>query len=173
MKIAVIGTHSTGKTTLCHDIVAALRHVGRDAQVVNEVARGSPLPVNENTSFDAQYWVLATQIKHEIEYGTLHETIVCDRGVIDNFMYLLRRFPDKAALLSPLVLEHCKRYYLIIRTLIEKDAEKDSFRSVDQGFREEIDAMLGTFLETHGIPHVTITGNDKVAKIVSLIQEAP
>jgi nicotinamide riboside kinase len=170
MKIAIVGTHSTGKTTLCHDLVAALRHAGKDAQVVNEVARSCPFQVNEGTSFEAQYWILTAQIKQELEYGDLHDIVVCDRGVVDNYMYLLRKFPDKADVLTPLILHHCRTYDLIIKTTIEKEAEADDFRSSNTSFQREIDSMLTAFLETHSIPHVVLTGKDKIATMLSLLE---
>jgi nicotinamide riboside kinase len=169
MKIAVIGTHGTGKTTLCHDIVAALRHLGKDAQVMNEVARVCPFQVNEGASFEAQYWVLATQIKQELEYHDLHDIVLCDRGVVDNYMYLLRKFPDKAAFLTPLVVEHCRSYDLIIKTVPDNAPVEDGFRSVDTGFQDDIERMLTAFLEGHGIPHVVLRGEGRVEKAIDLI----
>ena len=47
MKIAFIGTHGVGKTTLCYDVVAALKRRGVNADIVKEVARLSPLPINQ------------------------------------------------------------------------------------------------------------------------------
>ena len=46
MKIAFIGTHGVGKTTLCYDLAALLKRQGLNVDVVKEVARLSPLPIN-------------------------------------------------------------------------------------------------------------------------------
>ena len=66
MKLAFIGTHGTGKTTLCYDLTAALKRQGFNADMVKEVARLSPLPINRKTSLDAQTWILMTQVAEEI-----------------------------------------------------------------------------------------------------------
>ena len=42
MKIAFIGTHGVGKTTLCYELAAALKREGVHVDIVKEVARLSP-----------------------------------------------------------------------------------------------------------------------------------
>ena len=79
MKIAFIGTHGVGKTTLCHDLVATVRRRGVNADMVREVARLSPLPINRQTSLDAQTWILVTQVAEEIRSASQHELVICDR----------------------------------------------------------------------------------------------
>ena len=59
MKIAFIGTHGVGKATLCYDLAALLKRQGIDADIVKEVARLSPLPINRQTSLEAQTWILS------------------------------------------------------------------------------------------------------------------
>ena len=47
MKIAFIGTHGVGKTTLCYDLAAALKKRDLTVELVREVARECPLPINQ------------------------------------------------------------------------------------------------------------------------------
>ena len=82
MKVAFIGSHGTGKTTLCYDLVGALKKQGVNADMVKEVARLSPLPVNRKTSLDAQTWILMTQVAEEIRSASQHDVVVCDRSVV-------------------------------------------------------------------------------------------
>mgnify|MGYP001154007024 CR=1 FL=1 len=89
MKLAFIGTHGVGKTTLCYDLVASLKRRGVNADMVKEVARLSPLPINRQTSLDAQLWILATQVAEEIRSASRHEVVICDRSVLDNYAYLV------------------------------------------------------------------------------------
>ena len=44
MKIALIGSHGVGKTTLCFELAAEFKRRGADVEMVREVARSSPLP---------------------------------------------------------------------------------------------------------------------------------
>ena len=62
MKIAFVGSHGVGKTTLCFDLAAQLKRRGFNADIVKEVARASPLPVNRKTSRESQLWILTTQV---------------------------------------------------------------------------------------------------------------
>ena len=54
MKIAFIGTHGVGKTTLCYELAGVLKRQNVHVDIVKEVARLSPLPINQKTSLDAQ-----------------------------------------------------------------------------------------------------------------------
>ena len=89
VKLAFIGTHGVGKTTLCYDLAAILKKRGLHVDIVKEVARLSPLPINRQTSLEAQMWILSTQIAEEIRSAAHHEVVVCDRSVLDNYAYLV------------------------------------------------------------------------------------
>ncbi len=65
-KIAFIGSHGVGKTTLCYGLAARLKARDVAVEVVHEVARRCPLPINEETSVAAQSWILHTQIAEEL-----------------------------------------------------------------------------------------------------------
>ena len=72
VKVAFIGTHGVGKTTLCYDLAGALKRQGVHVDMVKEVARLSPLPINRKTSLEAQTWILMTQVAEEIRSGAYH-----------------------------------------------------------------------------------------------------
>src|SRR4030042_6081925 len=89
VKIAFIGPHGVGKPTLCYDLGAILKKRGLHVDIVKEVARLSPLPINRQTSLEAQMWILTTQIAEEIRSAAHHEVVVCDRSVPDHYAYLV------------------------------------------------------------------------------------
>src|SRR5258706_8048942 len=89
MKVAFIGTHGVGKTTLCYDLAALLKRRGLNVDVVKEVARLSPLPINRKTSLAAQTWILMTQVAEEIRSASQHQVVICDRSVLDNYAYMV------------------------------------------------------------------------------------
>src|SRR4029434_9499597 len=88
IKFAFIGTHGVGKTTLCFDVGAVLKKRGLHVDLVKEVARLSPLPINRKTSLEAQLWILMTQVAEEIRSAAYHEVVVCDRSALDNYAYM-------------------------------------------------------------------------------------
>ena len=67
MKIALIGTHGTGKTTIVHEIVSKLKKRGFDVDFLGEIARQCPFPINEKTTKKSQIWMILKQITSEME----------------------------------------------------------------------------------------------------------
>ena len=65
MKLALIGSHGVGKTTLVYGLAARLKRRDVNLEVLVEVARRCPLPLNEDTNLAAQSWILHTQIADE------------------------------------------------------------------------------------------------------------
>ena len=121
VKIAFIGTHGVGKTTLCYDLGAVLKKRGLHVDLVKEVARLSPLPINRQTSLEAQMWILTTQIAEEIRSAAHHEVVVCDRSVLDNYAYLVFA-AGRQRWLEPLVNRWMKTYDLLFKVPISGDA---------------------------------------------------
>jgi len=153
MKVAFIGTHGVGKTTLCYDLTAALKRQGVNADMVKEVARLSPLPINRKTSLDAQTWILATQVAEEIRSASQHDVVVCDRSVLDNYAYLafacgrhkpIERFVDF----------WMKSYDVLFKVPVIEAPCEDGFRDTDQFFIRSIDQLVDTLLMEKKIAHM-------------------
>ena len=152
MKVAFIGTHGVGKTTLCYDLAAALKRQGINVDMVKEVARLSPLPINRKTSLEAQTWILATQVAEEIRSSSQHEVVVCDRSVLDNYAYLtfacgrqkpIERFVDY----------WMRTYDLLFKVPISGIATADGVRDTDEFFMRGIDQLVDTLLAEKKCPH--------------------
>ncbi len=58
MKLALIGTHGVGKTTLVYEVCSLLKKSHHNVELVTEVARQSPFPVNAETTLGGQLWIL-------------------------------------------------------------------------------------------------------------------
>ena len=54
MKVALIGTHGVGKTTLCYELAARLKRRDVEVELVREVARRCPLPINRSSCVDGR-----------------------------------------------------------------------------------------------------------------------
>ena len=152
MKLAFIGTHGVGKTTLCYDLAAALKRQGINVDMVKEVARLSPLPINRKTSLDAQTWILTTQVAEEIRSGSQHEVVVCDRSVLDNYAYLsfacgrqkpIERFVDY----------WIKTYDLLFKVPLAGAAQADGVRDTDEFFMRAIDQLVDALLAEKKLAH--------------------
>ena len=145
-KIAFIGTHGVGKTTLCYDLAAALKKQGLGVDIVKEVARLSPLPINRQTSLEAQMWILSTQIAEEIRSAAGHEVVVCDRSVLDNYAYLVFA-TSKQRWLEPLVNRWMKGYDLLFKVPIAGSPAVDGVRDTDEFFMRSIDTLVDDLLK--------------------------
>ncbi len=152
MKVAFIGTHGVGKTTLCYDLAAALKRQGFNVDMVKEVARLSPLPINRQTSLDAQTWILTTQVAEEIRSSSQHEVVVCDRSVLDNYAYLsfacgrqkaIERFMDY----------WMKTYDLLFKVPLAGQAQADGVRDTDEFFMRAIDQLVDSLLAEKKLAH--------------------
>jgi nicotinamide riboside kinase len=88
MKIAIVGVHSAGKTTMVNLLAKELRARGDDVYVVAEAGRDCPYPVGANTTIQAQEWIFHEQMLREIvaQNGS-HDYVLCDRSAMDNIIY--------------------------------------------------------------------------------------
>jgi nicotinamide riboside kinase len=145
MKVAFIGTHGVGKTTLCYDVASLLKKRGVNVDVVKEVARMSPLPVNRKTSLESQTWILATQVAEEIRASAHSPLVICDRSALDNYAYMalacgrqkpVERFVDW----------WMKTYDLLFKVPALGRASPDGFRDTDEFFVGAIDELVDRLL---------------------------
>src|SRR5262245_38996773 len=145
-KIAFIGTHGVGKTTLCYGLAARLKRRDVAVEVVHEVARRCPLPINEETSVAAQSWILHTQIAEELVAQARYPVVICDRSVLDNYVYLLLAAGREQG--SETLVEHWMQgYNLLVHVPIVESLSPDGVRSADPGFQYAVEERLGRELE--------------------------
>jgi len=150
VKIAFIGTHGVGKTTLCYDLAARLKRLDYSLDVVKEVARECPLPINQETTYSAQAWILHTQIARELEAASRHEVVVCDRSVLDNYAYLVHKL-GRIAALEPLVAQWLTSYTLLVKVPIWQAPADDGVRDVAEAFQRGVDSTLDDLVASFGV----------------------
>jgi thymidylate kinase len=152
MKVAFIGTHGVGKTTLCYELAGVLKRQGVHVDIVKEVARLSPLPINRQTSLDAQTWILVTQIAEEIRSAAHHQVVVCDRSVLDNYAYMALACGRQKPV-ERFVAHWMKTYDLLFKVPMSGAASSDGVRDTDEFFMRSIDALVDTLLAEMKVPH--------------------
>jgi len=150
-KLALIGSHGVGKTTLCFGVAARLKALDLPVEVVHEVARRCPLPINRETSLEAQSWILHAQIAEEIAAGHRYPVVVCDRSVLDNYVYLLLAAGRQPAL-EGLLEEWLGTYQLLVHVPILGELSADGIRSADPSFQREVEDRLMRELEQRELP---------------------
>ncbi len=148
IKIAIMGTHSTGKTTFTQQLAEYLKFKGKKVEAITEIARKCPFPIHENTTLKAQDWIIKTQIDEENKKSN-YDFLVCDRSVFDDYAYLYYALKADHKEIYSDVLDHMKTYDVLFLTKSKEDskAEDDGFRSTSDEFRIEIERIIYNKLE--------------------------
>mgnify|MGYP001308136343 FL=1 len=150
MKLAFIGAHGVGKTTLCFDLASRLKRLDLGVDIVKEVARSCPLPINRNTTIEAQAWILHTQIAQEIAAVSRDQMVICDRSVLDNYAYLVHRAgrrPEFDALVGAWVTS----YDGLFKVPVLHPPSFDGQRDVSADFQAEINDTIDGLIDAFGV----------------------
>ena len=146
LKLALIGTHGVGKTTLAYEICSLLKKADLNVELVTEVARRSPFPVNEATTLEGQLWILHAQIAAELDAAARAPHVICDRSVLDNYCYLVNKFGRQH------YLEHWLEWWMGTYSLLvgvpplADGIPPDGFRSENLEFQQRIHDRLNEML---------------------------
>lgn len=160
LKLAFVGSHGVGKTTLCFDLASQLKRLDLGVDLVKEVARRCPLPINEETTPDAQAWILHTQIAEEIAANAVNEVVVCDRSVLDNYAYLVARVGRRPEL-DPLVGSWIRTYTALFKVPVLEAPSFDGTRAVSRGFQMEIDGIIDELLAAFNVEVLPLDATDR------------
>ncbi len=148
-KVALVGTHGVNKTTIAYELAGALKRKGKAVELLAEIARECPFPLNDRATREAHQWVITRQVQLEIEKTPRADILVCDRSVLDNFAYYLRLFGDSedARALEAYCRAWMKTYDLLVRLPVTNPLSADGFRSTDVEFQHEIDHLCDLLFE--------------------------
>ena len=150
-KVALVGTHGVNKTTIAYELAGVMKRRGKTVELLTEIARDCPFPLNERATSQAYQWIIARQIQLEIEKAPRADVLVCDRSVLDNYAYYLRRYGDKGRESESLG-AYCRSwmntYDLLVRCPITHSLESDGFRSTDIEFQHEIDWLCDKLFDS-------------------------
>ncbi|HXG91364.1 MAG TPA: AAA family ATPase [Blastocatellia bacterium] len=150
-KVALVGTHGVNKTTIAYELAGVMKRKGKTVELLTEIARECPFPLNERATREAYQWIIARQVQLEIEKSPRADILVCDRSVLDNFAYYVRRYgeTDKG---SQALGAYCRAwmstYDLLVRCTITHRLEADGFRSTDEEFQRDIDRLCDRLFES-------------------------
>ncbi len=166
MKIALIGTHGTGKTTLAHELVAELKKKGVNAGFLGEIAGECPLPINENTSIKSQKWIFHNQCKREIEEERKYSVLICDRSVLDNYVYYNYKFGENKAM-EEMIREGIKEYDFLFRLPLNDGYLKDDgIRSINTKFQKEINNKFDVLLKEFSVTHYITNNLEEILQMI-------
>lgn len=168
-KIAVIGSHGTGKTSLVNMISHKLGY-----NIIPDIVReffNEGYEINEQTTAETQLQILERQTKLEKE---VPQPWVSDKSIYDNLVYakvgkqsneLINIILDKIALRE--------KYDLIFYLPIEFPLEKDGIRSNDESYQKEIDMCFREMIVGGLINAVSLSGSleERFKKVIKIIKK--
>jgi nicotinamide riboside kinase len=153
LKIAFIGSHGVGKTTLCFDLAGRIKKLDLSVDLVKEVVRDCPLPINQETTLEAQAWILHTQIAREIAAASRFQVVVCDRSVVDNYAYLVHA-AGRRETFDPLVRRWVRTYDGLFKVPVGSPPTYDGTRDTSVEFQREIDWTIDRLLSEFEVPAI-------------------
>src|SRR3989344_507080 len=169
MKIAFTGTHGTGKTTLTHDLVAALKKKGYDVGLVSPVARNCPFPINENSTEESQLWISLAMINKELETKKQYKYIMCNRSILDVYAYTFNIIGHNN-FFKNLFEYWIKTYDMLVYVPIRFELKRDLARSDNVEFQKRIDTIIKKILDENNIKFYELPEKDSLDFIVALFE---
>lgn len=172
-RIALTGSHGTGKTTLANALVADLAAKGLTAASVPEVPRevctaaGDPeFFRRENNSLTRQITLLYGQPVFERRAeASGPSVVVCDRTVLDHWAYTTALFADALRgdgldkVLASFTSSYMPSYDLIAYVPIEFGPVDDGTREGDVLFQQQIDQRIRDLLGEFAVNHLVVRGS--------------
>jgi predicted ATPase len=154
MKLAVIGTSNTGKTTYIKDFLKKWPMYKTPDKTYREILKEKNLPHSKNSNEATQTLIMDFLIDQLTEYSK-EEFVIFDRSVLDCLAYtswlhlngqVSENFLDQQRIMVNHALKLYDVMFFIPLTKAAKvDIENDGFREVDPIFREEIDFIFKAF----------------------------
>lgn len=146
IKVAVAGSHSTGKTTFLQRAQRALKDAGHTVAYVHDSAADAQelgFPILTGHNFGSTAWLMARAIQSESEAALKHDVILVDRPVHDALGYLLAALqysersiaPDQMRTLETICEGWATQYDLLFLTSIDPSIPLGEGRDPDLGFR--------------------------------------
>lgn len=170
--IAVVGTHSTGKSTFLARLAHELRRTGLQVSTVadlGEQAQRMGMPILWHHTWTSTLWIMTRGISNELEAWLHGDVVLVDRAVPDALGYYRAALeyrgespdPGGPAYLETLARTHSDRYHLIFRTKLDPDIPLGTNKTRDgnQKFRALVDHHVGEVLTELALPWLPLTAD--------------
>jgi len=157
MKIAVIGTQNTGKSTYINDFLKKWTMYKTPDTSYRDLIKEKNLPHSKNGNEDSQKLIMDCLIDQTIEYSK-QDYVILDRCVLDVLAYstwlclndkVSEKFLDQQRILVRETLKLYDVLFFIPLTKAAIEIENNGTRNIDPIYREEIDNIFKAFQESY------------------------
>ncbi|MGW1157767.1 AAA family ATPase [Streptomyces sp. NPDC002519] len=171
IRIGVLGTHSTGKTTLLKRIEMELRGhgvtVARTGRLGKRAAAAGLPKMQHHTTLSTE-WIITQGIVDELTtVAQGAEVVLVDRAAHDAIAYWeaacafraetpTRRERDR---LLSLASTQLPKYNLLFATVLDESVPVDTSHDYDAGYRRLVDQHAHRILANDNIPHQRVTSD--------------
>jgi GTPase SAR1 family protein len=158
MKIAVIGTQNTGKTTYINDFLKKWSMYKTPDKSYRDLIKNKNLPHSKEGTEESQTEILNCLVDQAIEFSK-DENIILDRCVLDVLAYstwlcLNNKVSDKFLDQQRIIVRETLKLYDILFFIpltkaVKIEIEDNGKREIDPIYREEIDNIFKVFQESY------------------------
>jgi len=146
-QIAFSGTHGTGKSTAAAKEYRDQKifHPDKSVCLLCDLEAHCPLPINKETTDQAQLWLFSNHIRQEIAARARFDIVVTDRSVVDIIAYTYAAgFEELACAMLGFAEHHVQIYDEITVKQIQFNhhCHQDGIRDTDQDFRARVETIL-------------------------------
>jgi nicotinamide riboside kinase len=170
IRVALMGAHGTGKTTLSGALVERLNRLGIKAVSLPEAPRlicdraGDPTFFRRGSNTPLrQDLILLVHLLQELN-SLLCDVgvVISDRSLLDHWAYTLALFDQElideglSRIYDSFIADHCRNYDLIFFLPIEFEVVDDGTREGDRDFQSGIQRNMLDLVQKYGL-HVLMT----------------
>jgi len=169
-KIAVAGTHSTGKTTFLSTLQGDLESAGYTVARVADLGLGASqtgFPILQHHTHESTLWIITRGISLELEAGLRAHVVLVDRPVPDALGYYHAALTYRADTCPPgyrdylyrLARNHAATYDLIFKTRLDETIPlgDNKPRDTDHRYRVIADFAVSDVLQDLGVTPKPLT----------------
>ncbi|MFD4241162.1 AAA family ATPase [Streptomyces sp. NPDC058525] len=183
IRLAVAGTHSTGKTTLLRRLEMELRATGRTVArtPASFAAKAAELgfPKLQNQTPECTEWIIAASAAAAVEATLTADVVLVDRSAVDPVAYYMAALersgqePDPAVMdrLVGLVKAQTATYDHLVATILDPSIPLGDTRDRDLEYRAAVDRNVHSLIHSLNLPHKKITSADFEGDAVAVLVE--
>jgi hypothetical protein len=184
IKIAITGTHSSGKTTFLKNLEQELNGTGLRIHRIGDFARRAQdlgFPILTNHTYESTLWIMAECLRCEAVASLQSDLILVDRPIIDALGYLQAALQlsgrtldsRRSEELMTIATAHTPDYDILIRTALDSNIEVGEGRDLDAELRvaaaTAIERLVNQ-IEPNALILTSANGKELVQRVVEIVR---